>query len=104
MTAVSTAFRAARARADEVGVAGRVEQVDVLALVVEVQDAGVDGEVAFLLLLVVVGDAGAVVDAAAAVDGLGLEQQGVGQRGLARRPVSDQGNVADVVHLVLGHE
>ena len=52
----------------------------------------------FLLLVVVVGDAGAVVDAAAAIDGLGLEQQGVGQRGLAGRPVPDQGHVADVLH------
>ena len=73
----------AQGLADEVGLAGRVEQVDVLALVLEVQDAGVDRELVFVLLVVEVGDAGAVVDAAAAVDGLGLEEQGVGQRGLA---------------------
>ena len=69
--------------ADEVGVAGGVEEVDVLALVLEVEDAGVDGEVVLLLLVVVVGDAGAVVHAAHAVDGVGLEEQGIGQRGLA---------------------
>ena len=70
----------------------------------EVQHAGVDGEVPLLLLVVVVGDAGAVVHAAAAVHRLGLEQQGVGQRGLAGRSVADQGDVADVFHAILGHE
>ncbi len=90
--------------ADESGIAGRVEQVDVLALVLQVQDAGVDGEVALVFFLVVVGDAGAVVHAAAAIDGLGLEQQGVGKRGLARRPMSRQGDVPNVRHLIFPHE
>src|SRR5262249_53856092 len=84
--------------------AGRVEQVDALALVVEVQDAGVDGEVALLLLVVVVGDAAAVVHAAAPVHGAALEQQAVRQRGLARGAVAGQGDVADVFRPVLGHD
>ena len=88
---------------DEIGVAGRVEQVDVLALVVEMEDAGVDGEVAFFLLVVEVGDAGALLDAAVTLDGLGGEQQGIGQRSLAGRAVSHQGHRADVVYAVLGH-
>ena len=65
MTAVLDGVEGAEGGADEVGVAGRVEQVDVLALVLEVQDAGVDGVVVLVFLLVEVGDAGAVVDAAA---------------------------------------
>src|SRR5262249_40470429 len=90
--------------ADEVGGAGGGEQVDVLALVLQVQDAGVDGEMALVLLLVVVGNAGAVLGAAAAVDGPRGVEQGVGKRGLARRPVSRQGDVPDVFDAMLGHD
>ena len=72
-----------------------------LALVLQVQHAGVDGEVALVFFLVVIGDAGAVVDAAAAIDRLGLEEQGVGKRGLAGDFMPDQGEVADVIDLIL---
>ena len=65
--------------ADEVGVAGRVDQVDLLAVQLEVEQVAVDGEVAAFLLVVDVGDAGAVVDRAAAIGGAGGEEQGVGQ-------------------------
>jgi len=71
--------------------------------VFEVQDAGVDGVVAFMFFLVEVGDAAAVLDAAAAIDGLGLEQEGVGKRGLARRPMSSQGDVPNVRYLIFTH-
>ena len=90
--------------ADEVGVAGGVEQVDVLALIFQVQHTGVDGEVAFLLLFVPIGDAGAIVDAALAVDRPGGEEQAVGQRGLSGRPVPHQCHRADVLDAILGHE
>ena len=82
--------------ADEVGVAGRVDQVDLLALPLEVEQVAVDGEVPAFLLVVDVGDAGPVVDRASPVGGAGGEEQGVGKAGLARRPMSGQGNVADV--------
>ena len=50
-------------------------------------------------------DGGAVVDAAQPIDGVGLEEQGIGQAGLARGPVPDECNVPDVLHQVLdGHE
>ena len=95
-TTFSTAARALEGVADEVGVAGRVDQVDLLALPFEVEEVAVDGEVPAFLLVVDVGDAGPVVDRAAAVGGPGGEEQGVGKAGLARRPMSGQGNVADV--------
>ena len=82
--------------ADEVGVAGRVDQVDLLARPFEVEQVAVDGEVAAFFLVVDVGDARAVVDRAAAVGGAGGVEQGVGKRRLARRPMSSQGNVADI--------
>ena len=104
MMAVSTAFEGFESGADEVGVAGRIEQVDVFALVFEVQNAGVDGEMASFFFVVVIGDAGAVVYVAFAVDGSGFEQQGVCQRRLARRPMPNQRNVADVLDFVVDHE
>src|SRR5262249_50342657 len=93
----------AEGASDEIGVAGGVEEADVLALVVEVEHAGVDGEAALVFFLVVVGDGGAVIDAAVPVDRLGREQEGVGKRGLARRPVSSERDVPDVCYLVLAH-
>ena len=91
-------------RTDEGRIAGCVEQVDLPALVFQVQDAGIDGEMALVFFLVVVGNAGAVIHAAATIDGLGLIQKGVGQRGFARRPMSRQGDVANVRYLIVGHE
>ena len=45
-----------------------------------------------------------IADAAAAIDGFGLEKQGVGKGRLARRPMSRQGDVPNVRYLVFCHE
>ena len=82
--------------ADEVGITGRVDQVDLPARPFEVEQVAVDGEVAAFLLVVDVGEARPLVDRAAAVGRAGGVEQGVGKRGLARRPMSSQGNVADI--------
>ena len=104
-TAVSTAERASSAAPMKSGVAGGVEDVQVLAVVVGVEDVGVDGEVVLVFLVVGVGDRGAVVHAAQPIDRVGLEEQGIGQAGLARGAVPDECNVPDVLHQVLdGHE
>ena len=92
-------------RADEVRGAGGVEDVQVLAVVVGVEDVGVDGEVVLVFLLVEVGDGRAVVHAPHPIDRVGLEEQGIGQAGLARGAVPHECNVPDVLHQVLdGHE
>ena len=92
-------------RADEVRIAGGVEDVEVLAVVIDVEDVGVDGEVVFMFLVVGVGDGGPVVHAAHPIDRVGLEEQGIGQAGLARGAVPHECNVPDVLHQVLdGHE
>ena len=89
--------------ADEVGIAGGIEQVDELVLVFEMQDGGVDREVVLVFFVVVVGDAGAVVHVAHAVDRVGHVEQGIGQRGLAARTMPDKGNGADVAFVILEH-
>ena len=92
-------------RADEVGRAGGVEDVEVLAVVIGVEDVGIDGEVVFVFFLVEVGDGGAVVHAAQPIDRVGLEEQGIGQAGLARGAVPHECNVPHVFHQVLdGHD
>ena len=90
--------------AHEVGIARSIEQVDLFALVFEVKDARVDGEMTTLFLVVIVGDAGTVFYAALAIDSAGFEKKGVRQRRLARRPMSNERNVPDVLDFVLGHE
>src|SRR5947209_56123 len=57
---------------------------------------------AFMFLVVVVGDAGAVIDAATAGNGTGLKQKGIGQRSLTGRTVAYQRDVANVPHRMFG--
>ena len=80
-----------------------VDQVNAFALVVEVKDAGVDGVLLLLFLVIVIGDAGAVIDTAAAIDRLGLEEQGVGQRGLAGDFMANESDAANVFHMITCH-
>ena len=54
--------------ADEVGVPGRIQQVDVLRLVIEVQRRAVQRMLVFLLLIGEVADGGAFVDIADMAD------------------------------------
>jgi len=88
---------------DKVGIARRIEQVDELSFVFEMQDRRVDREVVFVLLVVVVGDAGAVVHGPHAVHGVRLVEQGIGERGLPARPVPNQRNGANVALVILQH-
>ncbi len=89
--------------ADEIRVAGRVDHVESLAGVIEVDDRGFDRVLVMLFLFVEVADAGAVIDAGLAGDRARLHEQVIDERRLARRAVSADGNVANVVD-VLGHD
>ena len=77
---------------------GRVEQVDRVALVVELQHGGGDRDAALLLQLHPVAGgvaAGAArLDAAGEVDGAAVEQQLLGERRLARVGMGDDGEGA----------
>ena len=82
--------------ADEVGVPGRVEHVDLVVLELERRERERHRDVAALLLGVEVADGRAVLDPAEADDRPGVEQQGLGQGGLAGAAVADEGDVADL--------
>jgi hypothetical protein len=86
----------AQGMADEVGIAGRVNQVNLLARPLAVERVAVDREVPALFFVLGVGQAGAVVDRPPALGDSGGVEQGVGQAGLAGRSVTGQGNVADI--------
>jgi hypothetical protein len=43
---------------------------------------------------------GPVIDRPASIGGAGGEEEGVGKAGLARRPMSSQGNVADICDVI----
>jgi len=89
----------------EVLVARRVEQVDRMTLVVELEDRRGDGDAALLLQLHPVGrrvpPGPARLHAAREVDGSAVEQQLLGQRRLARVRVGDDGEGAPARHLLL---
>ena len=82
---VSTAGRHASACADQIGRAGRVDEVDPLAQVIGMQDRGVDRVPVLLLLFLEVAEAGAIGDGGFAVDGPAGEQQRIDQRRLPGR-------------------
>ncbi len=82
--------------ADEVGIAGRVDQVDLLAGPGEMTQVAIDREMPAFLFFVDVEGAGAVVDRALAVGRAGGEKQGVGKTRLARRPMTSEGDVPDI--------
>ena len=86
--------------ADEVGVPGGVEHVDLDALVLEGCDAERRGDPASGFLGVEVGDRVAVLHPALAGDRPGDEEQRLGERRLARSAVADECDVAKLVRRV----
>ena len=80
----------------EAGVAGRVDQVELAALPVEVRERRGQRHLAAVLVLVPVGDRRAGLDRAEPVRRLGLEEQRLDERRLARPAVADDGDVADL--------
>ena len=79
----------------EVGVAGAVEEVDLVALPLDRGQGGRDRQAALVLLGFEVGDRGGVLDPAGPADGARQIQERFGQGGLAGPAVADQGHVAD---------
>ena len=89
--------------ADEVGVAGRVDQVDLVARPLERGHGQRDRDAALLLLGLGVGGRRAVLDPPDPVDGAGSGQQRLGQGGLPAAAVAHEGHVADLVGRVALH-
>ncbi len=79
----------------EIDMAGRVDQVHGAVAPIERDARAVDGDAAFLLLLVVVGVGRTFIDAAELVRGAGVEQDMLRGRGLACINVRNNPEVAD---------
>ncbi len=82
--------------ADEIGVAGRVDGVEPLAAVVEMDDVRLDAMVVDPLLLVEIADAGALVDACRAGDGAGHGEDFVQKGRFSGCAVTGECHVANV--------
>ena len=87
----------------EARLAGRVDQVDLPALPLEVAEGRGDRHLPALLVLVPVGDSRALLDRSEPVDRPGLEEHCLDERGLPRPTVSGDGDVADLSGLDCGH-
>jgi len=82
--------------AGEVGVTGRVDEVDLRALVRERREGHVDGDVALLLFRIRVEDAGAVVDLAETRRRADRMEDGLDEARLARSAVANDGHISDL--------
>ena len=82
--------------AGEARVAGRVDQVDLAALPLEVAERRGERHLAALLVLVPVGGGRAPLDGAEPVDRAGLEEHRLHERRLSGPAVSGDGDVADL--------
>ena len=89
--------------ADEVGVAGRVDDVDLGVPPLDGGHAGADGDAPLDLVRVEIGDGVAFVDPAQAGGGLGVEEERLRQRRLPRTAVREQADVADAIGGILFH-
>ncbi len=89
--------------AEEVRHARRVDDVDLRLLPFRERRARRERVLARDLLVVVVGDGGAVVDGPEAVDGARVEQEGRGELRLAGAAVSHQRDITDLVRIVHSH-
>ena len=83
--------------AGEVDVARGVDEVDLVALPLEGGHRQRERHLAGTLLLIEVRDGVAVLDGAESLDLPRPEQEGLGQRGLPRPAVTDEGDVPDLV-------
>ena len=86
--------------ADEVGVAGCVQDVDLDAVPFDGRHRERDRDALALLVRIVIGDRVAVLDGAHARDGAGCVQHGLQEGGLAGAAVADQQDVTDVLRVV----
>src|SRR5262249_36785008 len=83
----------------EARVAGRVDEVDLPLLPLEVADRRGEGHLPLLLVVVPPGDSRPGLDRAEPIRRAGLVQQCLDDRGLARPTVPDNGDVADLPRL-----
>ena len=90
--------------AGEVKVAGDIDQVDLGFLPLQRSHGGADGNAALGLFRIVVGGGGTVLDATLAVNRARSEQKRLDQRGLALAAVSHNGDVADILGLIILHK
>ncbi len=91
------------AAAQEVRKARGIEQINMLAIGIKAGDADVKGVPVLLFQGVVVTDRGAPGHATRRGDHPRRGEQGLDQRGLARTGGTNQGNVADVLGIVIRH-
>ena len=89
--------------ADEVKVAGNVDDVDHLLLPLDGSGSSADGNTALDFFRVKVGDGISVFYAALTVDSLRSEEQRLGQSGLALAAMPHEGDVPDVLGLIVSH-
>ena len=89
--------------AREVGVAGRVDQGDLVAVVLHRRQRERERLLALLLLGLEVEAGGPVVDLAQSGDGAGGVEQVLGEGGLARVGMAGKDDVAEARHVDCGH-
>ena len=89
--------------ADEVGVARRIEHLEVLSSMIEVHELGFDRVLVVLLFRIEVADARPVIDTRMRSDRAGLHQHVVDERCLATPAVTTEYKIANVLNFRFRH-
>ncbi len=91
------------AEADQVGAAGRVDDVDSLAKVIAMQDGGIDGMPVFLLLLLEIAGAAPIENGDLVLDRPAGRQHGIDEGGFPAPSVADKDDIPDITRGVGRH-
>ena len=83
--------------AAEIGISGRVSKEEMAVFPRAMEDASVDGVLAFLFFGAEVGDGSTVVNAAFAADGSGFEKKKIGESGFTSAGMTGENEVSDFV-------
>src|SRR5206468_3698486 len=89
--------------ANEIEITGSIDDIELLALPLQMKQGGGNGDLALLFADMVIGHCRTLGDSAHAPYGAATSQHGFAEHGFAARGVTDDGKVTDICRRVIFH-